>query len=271
MKCAFLLACVVGLFVSDIAANISELRNAEISSRKQTTTQEKGGTYVFYQHPQYPRDCSEVYNQCEGRSPDGVYLIKPEDFLKPFEVFCNNSIDGGGWTVFQRRLDGSVDFNRSWTEYKNGFGFLRREFWLGNGKIAYLTNQKTYELRIDLNNVNGEPYFAKYNLFRISDERTKYRLVGLGNYNSNSTTTYDAMDTSRNQYFTTYDQENDAHTDFHCARLHHGGWWYYMCSQARLNSLYQSKSAPDITIVWANLPGGRNQLKYTEMKIRPLT
>ena len=90
--------------------------------------------------------------------------------------------------VLQRRVDGSVEFYRDWDEYKDGFGFLKREFWLGNDKISQITNQKDYMLRIDLNNQNGAPYFAKYDLFRISDEKTKYRLVGLGVYDSASTT-----------------------------------------------------------------------------------
>lgn len=89
--------------------------------------------------------------------------------------------------VFQRRLDGSVDFYRDWNEYKDGFGFLRREFWLGKDKISYLTNQKDYELRIDLNSVHYISSFAKYNLFRISDEASKYKLVGLVDYDWNST------------------------------------------------------------------------------------
>ncbi|PIK51908.1 fibrinogen-like protein A [Apostichopus japonicus] len=82
--------------------------------------------------------------------------------------------------VFQRRIDGAVDFYRRWDDYKDGFGFLQREFWLGNDKLSYLTNQGDYELRIDLVSRNGNSYFAKYDLFRISDDISKYRMTDLG-------------------------------------------------------------------------------------------
>lgn len=250
------------------SSSLSELQHVDMSRTKRSM---QGSNNVFFLNPQYPRDCKEVYDQCEEHSADGIYLIKPEGSPEPFEVCCNNSIDGGGWTVLQRRVDGSVDFYRKWTEYKEGFGFLRNEFWLGNDKISYLTNQKDYELRIDLNNVNGEPYFAKYDLFRISDEFSKYRLVGLGEYNQSSTAGSDAMVDNRNQSFTTYDVDNDGNSHHNTAMYDHGAWWFARYGGfCRLNGLYNAGSTDHKSIYWDSLPGGEWHIKYTEMKVRPV-
>ncbi|RLV62362.1 hypothetical protein DV515_00019394, partial [Chloebia gouldiae] len=69
---------------------------------------------------------------------------------------------GGGWTVIQRRQDGSVDFNRTWNEYKEGFGDLNGEFWLGNDNIHRMTSQGEYSLRIDLEDWNNKHKHAFY-------------------------------------------------------------------------------------------------------------
>ena len=58
-----------------------------------------GSSYFYYQQPDYPRDCAEAKNQCSTNNLSGVYLIKPEGYPEPFEVYCNNSADAGGWTV----------------------------------------------------------------------------------------------------------------------------------------------------------------------------
>ncbi|XP_071835439.1 fibrinogen-like protein A isoform X1 [Apostichopus japonicus] len=263
--------CVLGLFSQLPAFRAETNVGRENSGRNKRSTGDS--SYFFYQEPEYPRDCKEVYDQCEGSSSEsGIYLIKPDGANEPFQVYCNNSIDGGGWTVLQRRVDGSVEFYRDWEEYRDGFGFLKREFWLGNDKISLLTNQKDYMLRIDLNNVNGDPYFAKYDLFRISDEETKYRLVGLGEYDSSSTTAYDRMAYSRNMSFTTFDSDNDLHSTLNMAQYYHGAWWhkssYYY--HANLNGLYSAGSTNYKSIFWYNLPGSSYHIKYAEMKIRPV-
>ncbi|PIK59896.1 hypothetical protein BSL78_03192 [Apostichopus japonicus] len=126
-----------------------------------------------------PSDCKELYNN--GERTSGVYEIKPTIWPdSPFEVYCNMS-DGGGWTVFQRRVDASQDFYLYWDDYKSGFGNRSRNFWLGNEKIYSLTNQRQYELRIDIVDYDGDPYYAKYEFFRISDENDNFRL-DVGNY-----------------------------------------------------------------------------------------
>ncbi|KAJ8018275.1 Fibrinogen-like protein A [Holothuria leucospilota] len=141
----------------------------------------QGSTFFFYQKPQYPRDCTEVRDSCSSSVSSGIYLIKPDGYEEPFEAFCDNEIDSGGWTVILRRLDGSVSFKRNWIDYKRGFGFLSTELWLGNEKVSYLTNQAKYELRIDITLDNGTSCNVKYNAFRISDEGSEYTMSTVGN------------------------------------------------------------------------------------------
>ncbi|KAJ8035658.1 Fibrinogen-like protein A [Holothuria leucospilota] len=143
----------------------------------------EGSSYFFYQQPVYPRDCQEVFQQCSTSNASGVYFIKPDGYGEAFEVFCDNKVDGGGWTVVQRRHeDNTVEFGRTFSEYREGFGFLSSEFWLGNEKLSSLTNQKRYQLRIDMTNSAGSSFYVTYDLFRISDEWSNYKLTSVGQY-----------------------------------------------------------------------------------------
>ena len=100
-----------------------------------------------------PRDCKEWRDL--GINKSDIYPVNPDD-EEPFQVsytlYCSlyslylyrytviwRLTDGDGWTVLQRRMDGSVDFNRYWSAYENGFGNLNFEFWLGLSKIYQLT------------------------------------------------------------------------------------------------------------------------------------
>ena len=74
----------------------------------------------------------------------GIFRIRPRLSSKPFDVLCLFEQQSIGWTVIQQRSNGSVNFYRGWNEYRNGFGDLQTEFWLGNEQIYQLTNQDRY-------------------------------------------------------------------------------------------------------------------------------
>lgn len=123
------------------------------------------------------KNCAKLYKA--GQRISGVYTINPDNGV-PFDVFCDQKTAGGGWTVFQKRIDGSVDFYRGWDNYKRGFGNLHGEFWLGLDKVHRLTKDRS-RLRVDLEDTNGKTAYAEYDFFGVASERTKYKL-SLGTY-----------------------------------------------------------------------------------------
>ncbi|ELK25345.1 PREDICTED: fibrinogen gamma chain [Myotis davidii] len=105
------------------------------------------------------RDCQDIANK--GGKESGLYFIKPLTSQQQFLVYCEMEKNGNGWTVLQKRLDGSEDFKKNWIQYKEGFGHLSptgtTEFWLGNEKMHLITTQTTipYVLRVELEDWNG--------------------------------------------------------------------------------------------------------------------
>ena len=139
------------------------------------------------------KNCAEVYKS--GEKINGVYKIDP-DGLGEFEVFCDHKTAGGGWTMFQKRRDGSVDFYRAWSSYKRGFGNLNGEFWLGLDKIHRLTVSTSNKLRVDLEDIHGKKAFAEYSSFTVASERAKYQL-SLGRYSGTPLNSLDSISSAK--------------------------------------------------------------------------
>ena len=207
------------------------------------------------------RDCINLFNA--GHTQSGVYSVNP-DSKGHFNVYCDMRTDGGGWTVFQRRQDGSVDFYRGWNDYKSGFGQLTAEFWLGNDNIHRLTASRPSSLRVELEDWNGVSAYAKYGKFNIVDEQAQYRLE-VGSY---SGTAGDSLALHNNMAFTTKDRDNDIEISNNCAVVFTGAWWYNDCHQSNLNGKYLGDKTDNRGARW-NAFRGSLSLKSTEMKLRP--
>ncbi|XP_019853442.1 PREDICTED: fibrinogen C domain-containing protein 1-like isoform X3 [Amphimedon queenslandica] len=209
-----------------------------------------------------PTDC-KAWKEL-GIKQNGVYPIKPDNG-PAFQVYCDMETDGGGWTVFQRRQDGSVDFYRNWTDYENGFGDLTGEFWLGLSKIHRLTKEGSNTLRVDLGDFEGNTRYANYSTFNVSDGSTEYTLT-VGGY---SGTAGDSLTYNNGWRFTTRDNDNDQNRSINCAQHQAGAWWYNNCSYANLNGLYFNTAARNSKgIVWRHWKGYDVSLKFSEMKTR---
>lgn len=228
----------------------------------------------------HDKDCSELYNRL--RPPSGFYRIKPKAASEPFLVYCDME-DGGGWTVFQKRRNGKVDFNRDWADYRDGFGnyeLWNDEFWLGNENIHSVLLGDEYLLKIDLMDWTGEKNYALYDNFRISDEKNQYRL-SVGAYSgkagdglSGGTNMVEQWSASLNgMQFSTRDQDNDRYLQGSCAEENMGGWWYNRCHAANLNGRFyrggEYKAENDNGVVWGTWRGLWYSLRHTTMKVRP--
>ncbi|XP_052786259.1 angiopoietin-2-like [Mya arenaria] len=195
-------------------------------------------------HEFLPSDCSDVLKLGLSRG-SGVYKITPWNTHKEVEVYCDMDTEGGGWTVFQRRYDGSVAFNRSFVDYERGFGSLDGEFWTGLGLLYTLTSRANMTLRIDMSLPDGTTGFDEYSGFYISPpDRYNFNVDRRMN-SERMTNSYLLSDNSsrwdiNHQPFSTYDRDVDNWFGNNCALRHGGGWWFNECMTNNLNGPYNS-------------------------------
>uniref|UniRef100_A0A182TMH8 Fibrinogen C-terminal domain-containing protein n=1 Tax=Anopheles melas TaxID=34690 RepID=A0A182TMH8_9DIPT len=161
------------------------------------------------------RSCKE-----ETSNRTGEFLIQPIQNDEPFLGYCEQTAFGGGWLVFQYRYDGSVDFYRNWTEYRDGFGSMDGEFWLGLEHLHRLTSSRKHELLVELTDFDGNYKYARYDEFAIGSEEEQYPLEKLGSYTG---TAGDSLYDHEGLQFSTKDQDN-AYWDH--ATEWKGGWWF---------------------------------------------
>ncbi|XP_025102340.1 uncharacterized protein LOC112568963 isoform X2 [Pomacea canaliculata] len=196
----------------------------------------------------------------------GAHFIRLKDKKETSRVWCDMDSSGGGWLVFQRRRDGSVDFYRNWTQYEDGFGDVTGEFWLGLSRLHTLTKGRPTRLRVDLGEVNGHRHYAEYSTFRVDGPETNYRLTVSG-YSGDAG---DSMENHNNQSFSTFDRDNDKDSA-NCASLRHGAWWYNACLYSNINGRYKADGASSSDgMKWFYTHNDWRGFTFSEMKVQPV-
>ena len=196
---------------------------------------------------------------------------------------------GGGWTVILNRYDGSQDFYLDWNSYKNGFGKLEGEFWLGLEKmhlltgtaaafkvqflqnIFRLTGYEYNELLIELVDWDDKEVYARYKTFKVGPAEDQYTMEILRGY---SGTAGDYFSQEAGMKFTTKDRDNDLWAEGNCADWSNAGWWYRSCKRTHLSGKLLGKTFPPSDIwkrtYWIGSNGKDYSLKEVRMMVRPL-
>ncbi|XP_052039834.1 angiopoietin-4 [Apodemus sylvaticus] len=213
------------------------------------------------------QDCAEIKRS--GVNTSGVYTIHGANMAKPLKVFCDMETNGGGWTLIQQRKDGSIDFQRTWEEYKEGFGNVAREHWLGNEAVHRLTSRTAYLLRVELQDWEGRQTSIQYENFQLGSERQWYSLSV--NDSSSSAGRKNSL-APQGTKFSTKDVDND-NCMCKCAQMLSGGWWFDACGLSNLNGIYypvQQHLHKINGIRWHYFRGPSYSLHGTRMMLRPM-
>ncbi|XP_076810750.1 microfibril-associated glycoprotein 4-like [Clavelina lepadiformis] len=187
------------------------------------------------------------FDSCTNSPIDGNQFLR-----NGLQVYCENR-----WSIFQRRFDGSVNFQRTWDEYKVGFGETEGEFWLGLEKVHRLTRGGNCNLRIELQNFDDVHYWAEYSSFSVDSEADLYKLHVAG-HTGNAT---DGLFYPNQPFVTIHFPPRP-----NCATLdgNNGGWWYTSwdnCGDSWLNGLWGENGR----VYWK---GVTPRPKATTMKFR---
>ncbi|XP_050092263.1 microfibril-associated glycoprotein 4-like [Anopheles aquasalis] len=194
-----------------------------------------------------------------------VYTIRPPaSSVAPFKAFCEQRYQQGGWMVLLRRFDGSLNFTRNWTDYRDGFGDAAGEHWIGLERMHRITTSDYYELLVYLKDFDGVTKTARYSEVEVANEANGYRLT-LGTFVEGKAK--DSLRASDGSMFSTYDRDNDLHAGS-CAAFYASGWWYRNCMNANLSGLYRQHDPNNATMNWYGFHDDLQGLKEATMMIR---
>src|SRR6218665_1672157 len=165
--------------------------------------------------------------------------ISVPTFAQPIPVISVNR-----WIVFLYRFDGSVAFNGTWADYRDGFGDVTGEYWFGLEKLTQMTNNGQYRARFEFKSIQNESWFSsEYDSFQIDQESNWYTIHVSGfTGDAGNQFYYPNLNSIQNRMnFSSWDSDNDRHSTLNCCiMMERGGWWYNACGAHSMTGSFGS-------------------------------
>ncbi|XP_017098119.2 fibrinogen C domain-containing protein 1 isoform X2 [Drosophila bipectinata] len=214
--------------------------------------------------PRPPTSCLQSYLAVQG-----ILKVQLTPESESFYVACDDD-----WTVILNRATDETNFERGWLDYKDGFGNLAGDFFIGLNKLHALTSSALHELRIVLEDFSGNVAYAGYSTFAIGSEKELYPLSLLGRFLDELTPSAgDSLSYHAGAKFSTVDSDNDNCLDCSCAQKHKGAGWFNNCGTSNLLGQYYQHNfaqAGETGIFWDTFQGKDYSLKRVRLMIRPI-
>ena len=141
----------------------------------------------------------------------------------------------GGRTIIQSRVNAQIDFYRNWTDYRDGFGSMPSDFWIGLEKIYQITRNRSFELRFYMSLQNRTYYQQRYYDFHLSNEQDGYEFSYSSSAFGGGGRLYDSLLSVNGSKFSTRDVDNDNWENGSCAQRFQSGFWFNACADANPN------------------------------------
>jgi len=207
-------------------------------------------------------DCKEI-KLSHPSSKSGIYSLTGGQ-----KVVCDMETTGGGWTVFQKRYNGEIDFARYWYDYSKGFGSLDSEFWIGLEIVHELTKKGNNELRFEMETYESGFQYAQYSGFKVGNDTEKYKLnIDYRSY----------MGDAGNVFSSSYNNSQFSTIDFGYGNIVDdcggAGNWHYSSSYRagfNFNGLYGGPDNTTEEFMWWYTYGESYMLKSSRMMFRAI-
>ncbi|XP_066921916.1 ficolin-3-like [Clytia hemisphaerica] len=211
------------------------------------------------------KHCMELFQN--GARESGIYTIEysPGKFK---DVFCSIAPSkGSAWMTILRRHSNEVDFNRSWSDYKSGFGLPKGDFWIGLEALHELTKLQGFvRIEITARDVNGQKALLLFKGFKVGSEAENFKLTtGAIQRAKNSPRT--DWEYANGMQFSTAGHDHDLNNTVDCAAVHGGGGWYRDCTMINFGGRFSGSNEENENIFWSGFRG-KSRLKYLMFEIR---